>query len=245
MAVAVDGGSSCSSASDSDSGSDDDCGSQSVVRRSTWDQRVRVARAIAGQREELVRTLHTVKSRHYVDNFFSFVTGNIAVVCWILGGMYHSRACNKPLAGFLVVLGGLAVFAACLPILVRQWLYLHARLNWWSCGLLAGSALYVVWLFLGQSWALECSPANCDEELCTATNSCVFILYAALLIYASKVAWYLAFRVRFHYRELLSSCCRDPYPNALRVGEDEFARLHDMVTATDASEVRLSFAAKD
>lgn len=227
------------------SASDSDCdeGESRVGRRSTWDQRVRVARAIGGQRRELVRALHTVKSRHVVDNLFSFVTGNMAVVCWVLGGMYHSRACSKPLAGFLVVLGGLALFAACLPILVRQWFYLHARFNWWSAGLLVGSALYVVWLLLGQSWAFDCSPSNCDQELCTAANTSAFVLYAALLLYAAKVAWYLSFRVRFPYRELLSSCMRDPYPDALRVDEDEFARLHDMVTTTDASEVRLSVSA--
>lgn len=233
-AMEDDGGSSSSSCDDSG----DDC-KNVEGKMGPWgrEQRERVARALQVRRKQQVLALHTTHSRHYVDHFYSFVAGNMVIVCWVVGGLYHSRPCQQPLAGFLVVLGGLALFPACLPVLLRQWLYLHVRLNWASMGLLAGSAVFYTWLALGQSWAFRCSPATCDEELCTAANSCAFVLYASSLLYGAKVAWYLAYRVRFFYSTLCGSCLRDPFPNAMRVDEQQLAQLHDMVTPTD---VRLS-----
>lgn len=202
----------------------------------TMEQRARVARALTELRHKDVQALHTTKSRHYVDNFFSFVTGNMAVVCWVLSVMYRLRSCHKPLAAYLAIQGVLSMCAALLPILVRQWVYLHLRLNWTSAAILLGSGLHVAWLFVGQSWAFGCSPAVCDEELCTAANSSVFVLYVALLFYAGKVVWYLAFRVRYRYRDLCTSCLRDPYPNALHLDNDEVLRLHDIVICSTDSE---------
>lgn len=169
------------------------------------------------QRKAQVLHLHQIKSGHYVDNLFSFVTGNMTVVCWVLGIMYSGRTCEKPLAAFLLVLGCLAPFAACLPILVRQWFYLHVRLNAMSIGILAMSMVYFVWLFVGQGWAFVSSKRNCDEDLCVATNAVVFILYLVTLLYTAKVVWYITLRLRYRYPALLHSCVSDPHARAHRV----------------------------
>lgn len=177
------------------------------------------------QRKAQVLHLHQFKSGHYVDNLFCFVTGNMAVVCWVLGAMYSGRTCEKPLTAFLLVLGCLAPFAACMPILMRQWFYLHVRLNGMSIGILAMSVVYFVWLFIGQGWAFACSKRNCDEDLCMATNAIVFSLYLVTLLYTAKVVWYIALRVRYRCPDLLRSCVSDPHARAHRVANS--GRSHD------------------
>jgi hypothetical protein len=201
---------------------------------SWWARRVAVARTIKKDREQRVLHLHHTKSRHIVDHAFSFVMGNLAIVCWVLGGMYGGRACEKPLSAFLVILGCLAPFAMCTPVLVRQWFYLHLRLNVVTCSILFMTLLFGVWLFVGQRWAFESSPRNCDDELSTVTNAVVFIAYAATLLYMAKLVWYVLLRVRYKYSALCVSCWTDPYPNALRVSDDDFIHLEAIVVATAA-----------
>ncbi|TMW61957.1 hypothetical protein Poli38472_009450 [Pythium oligandrum] len=202
--------------------------------QSDLSRRQSLAAELASSREDEVLALHDTKSRHYVDNLCSLVTGNMAIICWVLGGVYISRPCTKPLSAFLIVLGFLAPFAACLPIVVRQWVYLHLRLkNIVTIAILAMSALYAVWLMLGQRWAFESSSKNCDADLSTATNCVVFILYLTAVVYAAKVIWYLALRARYSYKELIASCFRDPFPNTLQMSDDDFTRLEAEVSVSN------------
>lgn len=205
--------------------------------RAWLQRRTVVAQAIKHDREQRVRHLHETKSRHYVDHCFSFVMGNLAVVSLVLGALYSSRTCAKPLAAFLVILGCLAPFAACVPILVRQWLYLHLRCNAVACGVFFMALLHLTWLFVGQQWAFASSAANCDDELSAAANAVVFVVFLTTLVYAAKVAWYLLLRVRYSHRTLWRSCWRDPYPDALTVSEDDFLALEAIVVSSDAAAV--------
>lgn len=193
------------------------------------------------QRKAQVLYLHQLKSGHYVDNLFSFVTGNMAVVCWVLGAMYYGRTCEKPLAAFLLVLGCLAPFAACMPILMRQWFYLDVRLNGMSIGILAMSMAYFVWLFIGQGWAFASSKRNCDEDLCVATNAIVFSLYLVTLLYTAKVVWYVALRVRYRCPDLLRSCISDPHARAHRVANSGLN--HDCDPDENDAPISLHFGA--
>jgi hypothetical protein len=185
-----------------------------------------LAQQLQEQREDEVLDLHTRRNAHYIDNAFSLVTANLAVVSLVLGCVYMSRECEKPLAGFLIVLGLLAPFAACLPVLLRQWFYLHLRLNnVITVIVLVASAVYLAWLLVGQRWAFASSSKTCDQDLATATNVVVFVLYVMVLVYAAKVVWYLLVRVRYSYRQLILSCFRDPYPNVLAMSEHELDQL--------------------
>ncbi|GLD99734.1 hypothetical protein PINS_up008462 [Pythium insidiosum] len=198
------------------------------------ERRRQLARELQEHRQDEVLELHERRSPHYVDNLFSLVTGNMAIVCWIFGFLYLSRDCQKPLAPFLLVLGCLAPFAACLPILLRQWFYLHLRLR--SAGtvlIFSASMLYALWLFVGQQWAFASTAKTCDADLSTATNAVVFVLYLVSLLYAAKVVWYLALRVRYSYKQLLLSCWRDPYPDVLSVSDDDFDRLESVLRGGD------------
>ncbi|KAJ0401278.1 hypothetical protein ATCC90586_003715 [Pythium insidiosum] len=203
------------------------------------ERRRQLAQDLHEHRQDEVLELHEHRSAHYVDNLFSLVTGNMAIVCWIFGFLYISRDCQKPLAPFLLVLGCLAPFAACLPILLRQWFYLHLRLR--SIGtivIFAGSALYVTWLFAGQQWAFDSTAKTCDADLSTATNAVVFVLYLVALLYAAKVVWYLALRVRYSYKQLLLSCLRDPYPDVMSVSDEDFDRLESVLRGHDPDEAK-------
>lgn len=194
-----------------------------------------VARKIKRDREQRVMHLHQTKARHYVDHCFSFLMGNLAVVSLVLGVVYRQRACDKPLAAFLVILGCLAPFAACTPILVRQWFYLHMRCNVMVTGVFFMTFLSTVWVLVGQQWTFASSPANCDDELSTAANVVVFLMFTATLAYAAKVAWYLLLRARYSYSALWHSCWRDPYPDALVVSETDLFALEAIVISTPAS----------
>lgn len=197
-----------------------------------WMQRrLAVAREIKNDREHRVWHLHEIKSRHFVDHCFSFTMGNFAIVSFVLGAVYHERVCDKPLAAFLIVLGCLAPFAACVPILVRQWFYLHLRCNALAVGVFFMGLLFVTWLMIGQRWAFETSAATCDDELSTASNAVIFVMFIATLVYSAKVAWYLLLRARYSHCTLWRSCWKDPYPNALEVSADEFLALEAIVVA--------------
>lgn len=231
-----------SSSSDSDSESEDNLNDNHprnhpphhAKENGSWLQqrRLTVAREIRRDREQRVMHLHETKARHYVDHCFSFLMGNLAVVSLVLGVVYRQRTCDKPLAVFLVILGCLAPFAACTPILVRQWFYLHLRCNIIATGVFFMAFLATVWLLVGQQWAFASSPTNCDDELSAAANAVVFLMFVATLAYAAKVAWYLLLRARYSYGALWRSCWRDPYPDALAVSETDFLALEAIVVST-------------
>ncbi|DAZ95665.1 TPA: hypothetical protein N0F65_002462 [Lagenidium giganteum] len=213
----------------------------SIVSEASLERRHALAKEIAMRRQEQVMHLHHGKSAHLIDNFFSFIMGNMAIVCWVIGGVYFHRTCSKPLASFMIVLGCLAPFPACTPILLRQWFYLHLRLNMVSISIFIMDAMFCLWFFLGQEWAFESSATTCDEELVTATNAVVFILFVAMLLYLAKVVWYLLLRVRYRYYDLCMSCFRDPFPNTLALSDEEFDELEKQLhglsdSLTDASQ---------
>lgn len=182
-----------------------------------------VAREIKRDREQRVIHLHQIKARHYVDHCFSFFMGNLAVVSLVLGVVYRQRACDKPLAAFLVILGCLAPFAACTPILVRQWFYLHLRCNVMATVVYFMTFLSTVWLLVGQQWTFASSPVNCDDDLSMAANVVAFLMFTVTLAYAAKVAWYLLLRALLVRRALALVLAR-PVPGRARGLRDGLMR---------------------
>jgi hypothetical protein len=195
----------------------------------------KLAAKIEDSKKEQIMYLHSQKSAHWIDSIYTFIVGNMSFVCWILGGLYWQRPCEKPLQLFLMILGCLAPFAACLPILIRQWFYLHLRANIVAIGIFGMSTTYFIWLLICQHLAFETSPATCDAELCTATNTVVFILFLNCLMYICKVIWYLLLRVRYTYRDLFLSCFKDPYPNPFALSDEDFYKLENQMNADEGN----------
>lgn len=176
------------------------------------------------RRAEL-RNLHAKSEGHVVDSIFTFISLNMSLVSWIVAGIYWNSSCQAPLQSFLFLNGFLVPFLSCLPILLRQWYYLQLRFNCTSAAIFGLSFISIIWFIIGQQWAFRSSAKTCDPDLALATNIIVFVMFIAIMLYASKIVWYLLFRVRYSYKQLFRSCFHDPYPNTKVMSEQELLQL--------------------
>ena len=170
-----------------------------------------------------VQRLHRGDKIQCADTFFSFIVFGTGMACVGLAAINWDEKCDQPLQLFLAVLGCMSPFVACFPMLLRHWFYLQLRASCLMVFLIVVAFMYCGWFMIGQVWAFSVVYETCPHKgLIVGTNVVAFLVHLAVLVYVSKVAYYVAFQLRYPCRDMCWACIEDPYPFVEDMDDEEF-----------------------